>query len=72
MYGYSRRPTSSSTVLDPLGTQAIRRPGHLSGHGGKDVLGESTSYISNFTYLMVCSDFNYLMHVGIFSFGRRR
>jgi hypothetical protein len=38
-YGYSSRPMNSRTVLDPLGTQAIRRPRHLLGRGGEDVLG---------------------------------
>jgi hypothetical protein len=47
-YDYSSRLTNSCTVLDPLGTQAIRRPGHLSRRGGEDVLGESTSYIFKF------------------------
>jgi hypothetical protein len=47
-YGYSRQLMSSCTVLDPLDAQAIHRPGHLSGHGGEDVLGESTSYIFKF------------------------
>jgi hypothetical protein len=32
-------------VLDPLGTQALCRPGQLSGRGGKDVLGESTQIL---------------------------
>jgi hypothetical protein len=36
---------NSCTVLDPLGAQAIRRPGLLSGRGGEDIPGESTSYI---------------------------
>jgi hypothetical protein len=72
MYGYSRRLTSSSTVLDPLGIHAVRRPGHLSGRGGKDILGESTSYIFKF-YLFVAllHNFNSLLHVGSFSFGGR-
>jgi hypothetical protein len=39
---------SNCTVQDPLEAQAIRRPRHLSGHGGEDVLGESTSYIFKF------------------------
>jgi hypothetical protein len=39
---------SSCRVLDPLGAQAIRRPGHLLGRGGVDVLDESTSYIFKF------------------------
>jgi hypothetical protein len=47
-YGYSRRPMSSLTVQDPLGTHVVRRPGHLSGHDGEDVLVESTSYILKF------------------------
>jgi hypothetical protein len=48
MYGYRRRPMSSCMVLDPLGAQAVHRPRHLSGHGGEDVLGESTTYIFQF------------------------
>jgi hypothetical protein len=47
-YSYSSRLTDSCTVLDPLGAQAICKPGHLSGRGGEDVLGESTSYIFQF------------------------
>jgi hypothetical protein len=35
-------------VLDPLRAQVVRRPRHLLGHGGEDVLGESTSYIFKF------------------------
>jgi hypothetical protein len=35
----------SYTVLDPLGAQALHRPGHLLGRGGEDVLGQSSSYI---------------------------
>jgi hypothetical protein len=63
---------SSGTVLDPLGAQAIRRLGHLSGHGGEDVLGESTSYIFKFyLFLALLRKFNSLFHVGTFSFGRR-
>jgi hypothetical protein len=46
--GYNSRPTSSCTVMDPLGAQLIRRPGHLSECSGKDVLDESSSYILNF------------------------
>jgi hypothetical protein len=54
-YGYSRRPMSSCTVLDPLGAQAVRRPGHLLGRGGEDVLGESTRYIFKFICFLYCS-----------------
>jgi hypothetical protein len=35
-------------VLDPLGAQTVRQPGHLSGRGGEYVLGESTRYIFKF------------------------
>jgi hypothetical protein len=64
---------NSCTVLDLLGAQALRRPGLLSGWGGKDVLGESTSYIFHFyLYLSLLSNFNYLLHVGTFLFGKRR
>jgi hypothetical protein len=42
----------SCTVLDPLGAQAIRRPGHLLGRSGEDVLGESTRYIFK-SYLFI-------------------
>jgi hypothetical protein len=35
---------SSCMVLDPLGTEAICRLGHLLGCSGEYVLGESTSY----------------------------
>jgi hypothetical protein len=38
-YGYSNRPMNSCTVLDPLGTQAVHRSGHLLGQGGEGVLG---------------------------------
>jgi hypothetical protein len=46
-YGYNRRPMSRCMVSDLLGAQVVRRPGHLSGHGGEDVLGETTSLIVN-------------------------
>jgi hypothetical protein len=35
-------------VMDPLGAQAARRLGLLSGQGGEDVLGESTNYFFQF------------------------
>jgi hypothetical protein len=58
-------------VLDPLGTQAIHRPGHLSGWGGEDFLGESTSYIFKFYLsLALLRNFNSLLQVGTFLFGR--
>jgi hypothetical protein len=60
-------------VLDPLGAQAVCRPGLLSGWGGEDILGESTSYIFQFyLYLALLCNFNYLFHPGTFSFGKRR
>jgi hypothetical protein len=63
---------SSCTVLDPLGTQVVRQLGHLSGCGGEDVLGESTSYIFKFyLFLALLHNFNSLLHVGSFSFGGR-
>jgi hypothetical protein len=45
---------SSCTVLDPLGTQAIRRPGYLLGCGG-DVFWVSllTTFL-NFTCFLLC------------------
>jgi hypothetical protein len=46
--GYSRQSMSSYMVLDPLGAQVICQLGHLSGRGGEDILGESTSYIFKF------------------------
>jgi hypothetical protein len=71
-YGYSSQPMVSCTVLDPLGTQAICRPGHLLGHGGDDVLGQSTSYIFIFyLFLTLLHNFHSLLHVGTFSFGGR-
>jgi hypothetical protein len=64
---------NSCMVLDPLGVQAVRRPGHLSGRGGEDVLGESTSYIFKFyLFLALLRNFNSLFHVGTFLFVRRR
>jgi hypothetical protein len=64
---------SSCTVLDLLGAQAIRRPRHLSGHGGEDVLCESTSYIFIFyLFLTLLRNFNSLLHAGIFLLGGRR
>jgi hypothetical protein len=64
---------SSCTVLDPLGAQVVHRPGNLSGRGGEDVLGESTSYIFKFyLFLSLLRNFNSLWHAGTFSFGRRR
>jgi hypothetical protein len=47
-YGYNRWPTSSCTFLNPLGDQAVHRPGHLLGCGGEDDLGVSTIYIFKF------------------------
>jgi hypothetical protein len=38
-YGYSSRLMNSYMVLDPLGSQAIHRLGHLSRRGGEDVMG---------------------------------
>jgi hypothetical protein len=71
-YGYNRRPTSSYTVLDPLGAQAIPQLGHISGHGGEYVLGESTSYIFKFyLFLTLLHNFNSLLRIGTFSFGGR-
>jgi hypothetical protein len=64
---------SSCTVIDPLAAQAIRRPGHLLGHGDKYVLGESTSYIFKFYFfLSLLRNFNSLLHVETFLFGGRR
>jgi hypothetical protein len=63
---------SSCTVLDPLASQVVRRPGHLSRGSGKDILGESTSYIFKFyLFLVLLQNFNYLLHAGTFSFGGR-
>jgi hypothetical protein len=71
-YGYSSRQTDSCTVLDPLGAQALRRLGHLSGRGGEVVLGESTSYIFRFyLFLTLLRNFNSLLHIGTFSFAGR-
>jgi hypothetical protein len=73
MYGYSRRSTSSYTVLDPLGTQAVRRPGHLLGRSGGDVLGEYSSYIFKFyLFLALLRNFNSFLQTGSFLFGGRR
>jgi hypothetical protein len=63
---------SSCTILDPLGAQVVRRPRHLSGRGGKDVLGESTSYVFKFYFFVaLLLNFNSLLHTRSFSFGRR-
>jgi hypothetical protein len=71
-YGYTSRPMDSCMVLDPLGAQALHRPGQLSGCGGKDVLGESTSYNFKFyLFLTLFHNFNSLLHAGMFSFGGR-
>jgi hypothetical protein len=62
-YGYSSQPTSSCTVLDPLGGQAVRRSAHLLGCGGEDVLCESTSYIFKFyLFLALLRNFNSLLY----------
>jgi hypothetical protein len=54
-------------VLDPLGAQTLRRPGHLSGRGGEDVLGQSTSYIFRFyLFLTLLRNFNSLLQAGNF------
>jgi hypothetical protein len=72
MYGYSSRPINSCMALDPLDAQAVRQPGHLSGRGVEDVLGEPTSYIFKFyLFLTLLCNFNSLFHAGPFSFGRR-
>jgi hypothetical protein len=72
MYGYSRWPMSSCTILDPLGAQVVRRPRHLSGRGGEDVLGESTSYVFKFYFFVaLLLNFNSLLHTRSFSFDRR-
>jgi hypothetical protein len=71
-YGYNRRPTSSYMVQDPLGTQAVRRPGHHLGRSGEDFLYEFTSYIFKFyLFLALFRNFNSLLHAEIFSFGGR-
>jgi hypothetical protein len=63
---------NSYKVLDPLGTQAIRRLGILLGWGGEDVLGESTSYIFQFyLYHDLLRNFNSLLHEKTFLFGER-
>jgi hypothetical protein len=50
-----------------LGTQAVRRPGHLSGRGGEDVLDHSTSYIFRFyLFLTLLRNFNSLLQAGNF------
>jgi hypothetical protein len=72
-YDYSSQPTNSCMILDQLGAQAVRRPGHLSGWGGEDASGESTSYVFKFyLFLTLLYNFNSLFHTRIFSFGRRR
>jgi hypothetical protein len=72
-YGYSSRPMSSCTVLDPLDAQAVRRPGHLLERGDEDVMGESTSYIFKiYLFLALLHKFNYLLHARTFLFGGRR
>jgi hypothetical protein len=53
-YVYSSRSTDSCPALDPLGAQALHRPGQLSGRGGEDVLGQSTSYIFRFYLFLLC------------------
>jgi hypothetical protein len=59
-------------VLDPLGAQVVRRSGHLLGRGGKDILGESTSYIFQFyLYLALLCYFNSLLHAETFLFDGR-
>jgi hypothetical protein len=71
-YGYSSWLTDSCTILDPLGAQALRRPGQLSGCGSEDVLGESTNYIFNFyLFIALLRNCNSLLHVGTFLFGGR-
>jgi hypothetical protein len=50
-------------VLDPLGAQVVRRPQHLSGRDGEDVIGESTSYIFKiYLFLTLLHNFNSLLH----------
>jgi hypothetical protein len=45
---------NSYTVLDPLGAQAIRRPRHLSGRSGEDVLMSLLATISKFNCFLLC------------------
>jgi hypothetical protein len=72
-YGYIGWPMNRCMVLDPLGAQVVCRPGHLSGWGGEDVLGESNSYIFKFyLFLALLDNFNSLLHAGMFLFGERR
>jgi hypothetical protein len=53
----------SCKILDPLGAQALHRPGQLSGRSGEDVLGECTSYIFRFyLFLTLLRNFNSLLH----------
>jgi hypothetical protein len=60
------------TILDPLDAQALHCLGKLSGHGGEDVQGESTSYIFKiYLFLTFLRNFNSLLHVGTILFGRR-
>jgi hypothetical protein len=62
----------SCMVLDPLGTQALHRPGHLLGWAGEAILGESTSYIFIFyLFLTLLRNFISLLHAVTFSFGGR-
>jgi hypothetical protein len=59
-------------VLDPLGTQAVHRLGHLSGRSEEDVLGESNSYNFKFyLFLALLRNFNSLLHIRTFLFGGR-
>jgi hypothetical protein len=53
-YSYSSQPMDSCTVLDPLGAEALRQPGHLSRCSGEDVLGQSSSYIFRFYLFLLC------------------
>jgi hypothetical protein len=72
-YGYTSRPTNSCTVMNLLVAQAVRRPWHLLGRDGEDVLCESTMYIFKFyLFVVLLCNFSSLLHAGTFSFGGRR
>jgi hypothetical protein len=53
-YSYSSQLTDSCTILDPLGAQALRRPGQLLGRGDEDVPVSLLAIFSNFTCFLLC------------------
>jgi hypothetical protein len=53
-YGYSSRSMNSCTILDPLGAQAVRQPGHLQDGVVKMFCVSLLAIFLNFTCFFCC------------------